>query len=70
MARNEVQKDLKYDQPIVESSIRTSEDGKWVIFKTTFTTIKSVKYLEKVLEPDEKSSGISTQKYKYKLANS
>ena len=53
MASNEAQKDLRYDQPIVESSIRTSEDGKWVIFKTTFTTIKSVKYVEKVLQPDE-----------------
>ena len=60
MAKNEVQRDLKNNEPIAESSITTSEDGKWVIFKTTFTTIKPVRYMEKVLgieTPGEKSPG-------------
>jgi hypothetical protein len=36
-------------QPIVESSIRRSEDGKWIVHKTTITDIKPVAYFEKVL---------------------
>jgi hypothetical protein len=36
-------------QPILESSITRSEDGKWVVHKTTITDIKSVNYFEKVL---------------------
>jgi hypothetical protein len=37
-------------QPIVETSIKRSEDGKWVVHKTTITDIKPVTYFEKVLE--------------------
>ena len=37
-------------QPIVESSIRRSDDGKWIVHKTTITDIKPVSYFEKVLE--------------------
>ncbi len=36
-------------QPVVETSIRWSEDGKWVVHKTTITDIKPVAYFEKVL---------------------
>jgi hypothetical protein len=36
-------------QPIVETSVMRSEDGKWVVHKTTITDIKSVSYFEKVL---------------------
>ena len=36
-------------QPIVESSIRRSDDGKWIVHKTTITDIKPVTYFEKVL---------------------
>jgi hypothetical protein len=36
-------------QPIVETTIRKSEDGKWVIHKTTITDIKPMSYFEKVL---------------------
>ncbi|MBI2449615.1 hypothetical protein HYV49_04940 [Candidatus Pacearchaeota archaeon] len=36
-------------QPIIESSISKSEDGKWVIHKTIITDIKPVSYFEKVL---------------------
>ena len=36
-------------QPIVESTIRRSEDGKWIVHKTTITDIKPVAYFEKVL---------------------
>jgi hypothetical protein len=36
-------------QPIVETSIRKSDDEKWVIHKTTITDIKPVTYFEKVL---------------------
>ena len=36
-------------QPIVETSIRRSEDGIWVVYKTTITDIKPVTFFEKVL---------------------
>ena len=36
-------------QPIIESSICKSEDGKWIIHKTIITDIKPVSYFEKVL---------------------
>ncbi len=39
-------------QPILESSITTSEDGKWIIHRTTITDIKSRKYVQKVLEDE------------------
>ncbi len=36
--------------PIVESIVTKSDDGKWVIHKTTITSIKSIKYYQKMLE--------------------
>ena len=36
--------------PIVESSVSKSDDGKWIIHKTTITSIKSIKYYQKMLE--------------------
>jgi len=40
-------------QPLLETSVSLSKDGKWVIHKTIITDIKSVKYFEKVLGPKE-----------------
>ncbi|MFH1972766.1 MAG: hypothetical protein ABIJ18_04795 [archaeon] len=37
-------------QPIIESSMFKSMDGKWFIHKTTTTSIKPVSYVEKVME--------------------
>lgn len=36
--------------PIVESSVSKSDDGKWIIHKTIITSIKSIKYYQKMLE--------------------
>jgi len=36
-------------QPILESFVNKSQDGKWVVHKTIITDIKPVAYLEKVL---------------------
>jgi len=36
--------------PIVESNVMKSDDGKWVIQKTTITSIKPIKYYQKMLE--------------------
>jgi len=36
-------------QPIVETSIRKSEDGRWVVMKTVITDIKPVGYFEKIV---------------------
>ena len=35
--------------PIIENSVKKSEDGKLLIHKTTITDIKAVSYFEKVL---------------------
>jgi len=37
-------------QPIIESSMFKSMDGRWFIHKTTTTCIKPVAYVEKVME--------------------
>ena len=39
-----------YRQPILETSISKSEDGKWLIHKTIITDIKPVSYFEKALK--------------------
>ena len=36
-------------QPIIESFVCLSQDGKWVVHKTTITDIKPLSYFEKVL---------------------
>jgi len=37
-------------QPILETKVAKSEDGKWVIHKTVITDIKPISYMEKVLK--------------------
>ncbi len=37
-------------QPIIESSVRKSKNGQWVIHKTVITDIKPVSYFQKVME--------------------
>jgi hypothetical protein len=37
------------NQPVIESSMFKSMDGKWFIHKASITTIKPIKYVEKVL---------------------
>ena len=41
------------DRPILESSFRKSKDGRYLIHRVTITTIKPVKYIEKVLQCDD-----------------
>ncbi len=36
--------------PIVESTVGKSDDGKWIIHRTTITSIKPIKYYQKILE--------------------
>ena len=36
-------------QPIIESTISVSEDGKWIIHRTVITDLKPRSYFEKVL---------------------
>lgn len=35
--------------PIIESQVKTSNDGRWVIHRTVITDIRSASYMEKVL---------------------
>lgn len=37
-------------QPIIESSVRKSRDGQWVIHRTVIMDIKPVSYFQKVME--------------------
>lgn len=44
-------------RPILESWYSKSKDGKYLIHRVTITTIKPVKYIEKVLQgPSEESA--------------
>ena len=36
-------------QPIIESFVNKSQDGKWIVHKTTITDIKPMSYFDKVL---------------------
>ena len=36
-------------QPVLETAITKSEDGKWMIHKTIITDIKPISYFEKAL---------------------
>lgn len=38
------------EQPILETSMTLSQDGKWFIHKTVITDIKSVNYLKTVMD--------------------
>ncbi len=37
------------EQPALESSMKLSKNGQWFIHKTTITTIKPTKYVDKVM---------------------
>ncbi len=37
-------------QPIIESALKKSMDGQWLLHRTTILDIKPITYLEKVLE--------------------
>ena len=37
-------------QPIIETIVKKSEDGEWVLHQTVVTDIKPVSYFEKVIE--------------------
>jgi hypothetical protein len=38
------------NQPIIETQTTKSEDGRWILHRTTILDIKPVSYMEKVLE--------------------
>ena len=40
------------DMPYVDARVSKSKDGKWIIHKTTITSIKPVQYFEAVLSND------------------
>ncbi len=44
----DLQKKLE-KQPIIETKVAKSEDGKWLMHKTIITDIKAVNYYDKVL---------------------
>ena len=45
-------------KPILESSYAKSKDGKYLIHRVTITTIKPVKYIEKVLQSTPEEEGL------------
>jgi hypothetical protein len=36
-------------QPVVETQVSKSQDGKWIVHKTIITDIKPIAYMQKVL---------------------
>lgn len=38
------------DQPVVESFMHISKDGKWFVHKTIITDIKSMSYIKTVMD--------------------
>lgn len=42
--------DRKRNEPIIETQISKSKDGRWVIHKTIITDIKPVTYFEQVIK--------------------
>lgn len=46
-------KEYKNSTPIMESTVTKSRDGKWLICKTTITTIRPTQYVEKLLAQEE-----------------
>lgn len=40
------------EQPVVETFMYVSQDGKWFVHKTMITDIKSVNYVKKVMEEE------------------
>lgn len=45
--KSEIRRD---NSPILETKIRKSNDGQWVIHQTIITDIKPIKYWQKVME--------------------
>ena len=46
----EKNQEIQKKHPIIETSIRKSKDGKWLIYKTIITDIKPIAYFKKVLK--------------------
>lgn len=40
------------EQPVVETFMYVSQDGKWFVHKTMITDIKSVNYVKRVMEEE------------------
>lgn len=40
------------EQPVVETFMYISQDGKWFVHKTIITDIKSVNYVKRVMEEE------------------
>jgi hypothetical protein len=49
----EKEKLAEIGKPILQTSFRKSKDGKYFITRVTITTIKPVKYIEKVMQGSE-----------------
>ena len=49
MGLTNAKEDQLRKMPVIESSIRKSKDGKWIIHKTIITDFKPVAYYEKVV---------------------
>lgn len=44
--------------PIIESRVRRSKDGKFLVHKTEITTIKPIQYYETVLEDAQQAQNV------------
>ena len=56
LTKNQQQKMKK--MPIIESRVRRSKDGKFLVHKTEITTIKPIQYYETVLEDAQQAQNV------------
>ncbi len=57
MAQEKLNDELRGRAPILETKISKSKDGKWIIFRTIITEIKSVNYIQEIMKASGKRGG-------------
>lgn len=70
MGLSNAKEDQLRKMPLIESSIRKSKDGRWIVHKTIITDFKPVAYYEKVVAelPSEDAENISVDEIGEKVA--
>jgi hypothetical protein len=57
MPQQNINEDFRERSPILQTKISKSKDGKWIIFRTIITEIKSVNYIQEILKSSGKRGG-------------
>ena len=57
MSQQNLNEEFRERSPILQTKISKSKDGKWIIFRTIITEIKSVNYIQEILKSSGKRGG-------------